>query len=64
MKILVRRKHRDYLHKIQASFSENPKLFWNYHKAVLHYRSGVVSIITSNGITAKTPAEKAELFNA
>jgi hypothetical protein len=63
MKILVRRKHRDYLHKIQGSFSENPKLFWNYHKAVLHHRSGVVSIITSNGITAKTPAEKAELFN-
>jgi hypothetical protein len=63
VKKLVRCKHRNYLYKIQGSFSENPKLFWSYHKAVLHHRSGVESVITYNGQTAKTPGEKADLFN-
>ena len=63
IKILVRHKHRDYLNKIVGSFCENPKLFWSYHKAVLHHRSGVDSVITHNGQTAKTSGEKAELFN-
>jgi hypothetical protein len=52
IKKLVRCKHRNYLYKIQGSFSENPKLFWSYHKAVLHHRSGVESVITYNGQTA------------
>ena len=38
VKNLVKRKHRDYLLKIQDS-RDNPKLFWSYHKAVFHHRS-------------------------
>ena len=37
-KNLVKRKHRDYLLKIQDSFRDKPKLFWNYHKVVFHHR--------------------------
>ena len=58
IKKLVRCKHRNYLYKIQGSFSENPKLFWSYHKAVLHHRSGVESVITYNGQTAKIPCRR------
>ena len=42
---------------------ENPKLFWNYHKAILHNRLGSNTEITFDRKTAKTAAEKAELFN-
>lgn len=52
VKNLVKRKHRDYLLKIQDSFRDNPKLFWSYHKPVFHHR------------LAKTPSEKAELSNS
>ena len=40
IKKLVRHKHRDYLLKTEGSLKENPKLFWNYHKAILHHRLG------------------------
>ena len=36
VKYVIRAKHRDYLKKIESSFKDNPKLFWNYHKAILH----------------------------
>ena len=64
IKKLVRQKHRDYLLKIEGSLKENPKLFWNYHKAILHHRSGSNTEINFDGKSAKTAAEKAELFNA
>ena len=62
VKYLVRRKHRLYLEKIEGTFSENPKLFWSYRKAVLHHQAKPNSVITYNGIEATTPAEKADLF--
>ena len=40
IKKLVRHKHRGYLLKIECSLKENPKLFCNNHKAILHHRLG------------------------
>ena len=48
--------------KIESSFKDNPKLFWSYHKAILHSR-GKPSGISYNGVTATSSADKAELFN-
>ena len=39
VKKLIRRKHSEYLHKIESSFCSNPKTFWSYHKAMLHNRT-------------------------
>ena len=64
IKKLVRQKHCDYLLKTEGSLKENPKLFWNYHKAILHHRPGSNTEITFDEKSAKTAAEKAELFNA
>ena len=64
VKNLIRRKHREYLHKIESSLCSNPKTFWSYHKAMLHNRTDQNSRITYNGVTAKTSREKAELFNS
>ncbi|CAB3998405.1 Hypothetical predicted protein, partial [Paramuricea clavata] len=64
IKYLVKRKHRDYLLKIQDSFQDNPRLFWSYHKAVFHHRSTQTPTITYKGKLAKTPSDKAELFNS
>ena len=63
VKKIVRQKHRDYLLKIEGSFKENPELFWSYHKAILHHRSGLANEITFDRRTAKTAAEKALLFS-
>ena len=52
-----------YLTKIEASFKYNPKMFWSYHKAILHPRSTINSVITFNNLTATSPKEKAELCN-
>ena len=52
-----------YLAKIEASLKDNPKMFWKYHKSILHHRSSLNPIITFNNRTAKSPKEKAELFN-
>ncbi|CAB4036765.1 Hypothetical predicted protein, partial [Paramuricea clavata] len=46
------------------SFGDNPKLFWSYHKAILHHRKRQNNEITYNGVTAKTAKEKATLFNS
>lgn len=62
VKNLIKFKRQQYLTKIKSSLSDNPKLFWSFHKAILHHRS-TPSVITYNGITAKTPKEKADLFN-
>ncbi|CAB4017509.1 Hypothetical predicted protein, partial [Paramuricea clavata] len=64
VKSLVKKKHREYLRKIETSFATNPKLFWTYHKAILHSRSKQTSDIVFNGITAKSSAEKTELLNS
>ncbi|CAB4026825.1 Hypothetical predicted protein, partial [Paramuricea clavata] len=64
VKSLIKKKHREYLRKIETSFATNPKLFWTYHKAILHSRSKQTSDIVFNGITAKSSAEKAELLNS
>jgi len=56
IKKLVRHKHRDYLFKIEGSLKGNPKLFWNYHEAILHHRLGSNTEITFDGKTAKTAA--------
>ena len=61
---LVREKHRDYPLKIEGSLKDNPELFWSYHKAILHHRQGSNTEITFDGKSAKSAAEKAELFNA
>ena len=62
VKYIIRANHRDYLKKIESSFKNNPKLFWSYHKAILHSR-GKPSVISYNGVTATSSADKAELFN-
>ena len=64
IKYLIRCKHREYLSKIENSFGDNPKLFWSYHKAILHHRKRQNNEITYNGVTAKTAKEKATLFNS
>ncbi|CAB4035733.1 Hypothetical predicted protein [Paramuricea clavata] len=63
IKYLIRSKHRGYLAKIESSFCDNPKLFWSYHKSIIHHRTGQSNEITYNGFTAKTAKEKADLFN-
>ena len=47
-----------------SSFKDNPKLFWSYHKAILHHHGKSTSKITHNGKKATSPAGKAELFNS
>ena len=64
IKTLIRRKHREYLKRIESSFDRNPKIFWSYHKAVLHYKEKHSAAVTYKSITAKNPADKAELFNS
>ena len=64
IKYLLRRKHRENLSIIECSFGENPKLFWSYHKAILHHRKRQNNVITYNGVTAITEKEKATLFNS
>ena len=49
---------------MEASFKENPKVFWNYHKAKLHSRSEINPVISYDNQVAKTPKEKEELFNS
>ena len=49
--------------KIEASFKDNPKHFWSYHKALLGGRSGANLTISYNHEVAETPVGKAELFN-
>ena len=33
LKYAIRNKHKLFLNKIKASFKDNPKMFWSYHKA-------------------------------
>ena len=63
VKVLVRTKHQRYLTKIEASFKDNPKNFWSYHKAFLGGQSGANLTISYNHEVAETPIGKAELFN-
>ena len=62
IKYLIRCKHREYLSKVENSFSDNPKLFWSYHKAILRHRKRQNNEITYNGFTAKTIKEKATVI--
>ena len=55
IKDLVRTKHQQYLKKIEASFKDNPKHFWSYHRAFLGGRSGANSTISYNHEVAETP---------
>ena len=48
VKDLIKSKHQQYLAKIEASFEDNPKYFWSYHKAFLGGRTGANSVITYN----------------
>ena len=61
IKYLVRSKHRQYLAKIEASFKDNPKEFWSYHKVFMGVRSCTNSAICYDGEVATKPAQKAEL---
>ena len=63
IKYAIRAKHKIYLAKIEASFKEKPKIFWKYHKAILNFRSALNPVITFNNHIAKSPREKAEIFN-
>ena len=63
VKVLVRTKHQRYLTKIEASFKDNPKNFWSYHKAFLGGQSGGNLTISYNHKVAETPVGKTELFN-
>jgi hypothetical protein len=38
-------------------------MFWKYHKAILHHHTSLNPAITFNNCTAKSPKEKAGLFN-
>ena len=62
-KLLIRRKHLEHLAKIEGFFCDNPKLFWSYHKAILHHRAAQNHKITYNGVTAKTAKERSNIFN-
>ncbi|CAB4010566.1 Hypothetical predicted protein [Paramuricea clavata] len=64
IKSLIRKKHREYLERVECSFNKNPKFFWSYHQAILHHKEQHNAVVTYKDITAKTPAEKAELFNS
>ena len=64
IKTLIRRNHREYLKRIESSFNQNPKIFWSYHKAILHYKEQHSAAVTYKNVTAKNSAEKAELFNS
>ena len=64
IKSLIRRKHREYLERIENSFNKNPKIFSSYHNAILHHKERYNAVITHNDIKATTPAEKVELFNS
>ena len=64
IKYLIRSKHQGYLGKIECSLCDNPKMFWSYHKSILHHRTGQGDVMTYNGVTAKTAKEKANIFNA
>ena len=64
IKSLIRKKHREYLERVESSFNKNPKFFWSYHKAILHHKEQHNAVVTYKYITAKTPTEKAELFNS
>ena len=63
VKSLIRRKHREYLKRIESSLNQNPNIFWSYHKAILHYKEQHSAAVTYKRVTAINPAEKAELFN-
>ena len=63
IKYVVRSKHRQYLEQIEKSFKDNPRGFWSYHKVFLGRQSGTGPVISYKGVTAKEPAQKAELFN-
>ncbi len=64
VKSLIRRKHREYLKRIKSSFNKNRKIFWSYYKAILHQKEQDNAVVSYKDVTAKTPAEKAELFNS
>ena len=63
VKYAIRNKHKMYVAMIEASLKDNPKMFWTYHKAILHHRSTINPVITFKNHTATSPKEKAELFN-
>ena len=56
-------KHKLYFDKIEASFTDNPKIIWRYRKAIRNHRSARNPDITLNNRARKSPKEKAELFN-
>ena len=39
IKYLIRSKHQGYLAKIESSLCDNHKMFWSYHKSILHHRT-------------------------
>lgn len=49
--------------KIEESFKENPRKFWNHQKAFLSGRSDTNPAISYDDEVAKKPAQKAKLFN-
>ena len=63
VKYAIRNKHKMYIAKIEASFKDNPKMFWSYHKAILYHRSTTHPVITFKNHTATSPKETAQLFN-
>ena len=63
VKYAIRNEHKMYIAKIEASFKDNPKMFWSYHKAIHHHQSTTNPVITFKNHTATTPKQKAELFN-
>ena len=64
VKYVIRSKHKVNQCKVEASFKESPKLFWNYHKAKLQLRSAINPVISYDNQFAQTPEEKAELFKS
>ncbi len=58
VKSLVKRKHKEYLNKIEKSFSTNPNVFWTYHKQ--SYIIGPTRLLPSctTVCTAKYSADK------
>ena len=42
VKYAIRNKHKMYIAKTKALFKDNPKMFWSYHKAILHHTTNPV----------------------
>ena len=63
LRSLSRKLRRDFEIYLSKGMKKKPKLFWSYAKSRLKNREQIASLTKSDGVTAKTSAEKAETLN-